>query len=112
MNTANGQEILKAIIGGVEALAKNTFGSAADSAKKDAQAFLDSIKEDLSAWTQQLAQGKISADDLRFQIESKKDLAQMTLLKNTGIAEIKIDEFKNGVVNIISSTILSKIGLG
>jgi DNA-binding Xre family transcriptional regulator len=36
----------------------------------------------------------------------------MTLLKNIGIAEINIDEFKNGVVNIISSTILSKIGLG
>jgi len=111
MNVVNSQEFLTTVLGGVESLAKNIFGTAVDSAKKDAQTFLDSMQENLTTWTQQLALGQISVDDLKWQIESKKDLAQMELLKNVGIAQIKIDEFKKGVVNLICSTILSKIGL-
>ncbi len=110
MNAADGQDMLKNILGSVGALATTTFGSAADSAKQDAEALVTSIQGDISTWSQQLAAGEITADDLKWQIESKKDLAQMDLLKNAGIAQINIDEFKNGLFSIISSTLLSKIG--
>lgn len=109
---ADNQEIIKSIISGIESLASNTFGNAADAAKTDAKKMIDSMQTDLADWAAQVMQGTISEADLRWQVQSQKDLIQMKGMETAGIAKIKVDEFKNGVVAIVCKTILSKIGLG
>ena len=65
------------------------------------QHFLNSIKWDFEIWAQWLKKKWLSEADLKFLIEGKKDLAQIILLKHAGIAEIKIDKFRNGIIDIV-----------
>lgn len=91
-------------------LAKDTVEEYKDEAVEDAKAFLNKIKDDLARWTTQLENGDISEDDLKWLIEGKKDLAEMVLLKQKGLAMAKIGKFQKGLFNLVVATVVSKLG--
>jgi hypothetical protein len=72
-------------------------------AVSDATAFATSMKTDLQNWTSELAQGTLSPDDFKFLVQGKKDLAALVALKQAGLAEAALDQFVNGVLNVIVS---------
>lgn len=100
-------EELKDLLG---PLAEDTLGEFKDDALEDGKSFINKIKADLEEWSKQLAEGKITADEFKWLINSKKGLAEMELLKQKGLAIVKIDKFKSGLLNLVITTVASKLG--
>ncbi len=63
------------------------------------------MKDKLSRWTILLAEGKITAEDFELLVSAQKDLVEMTVLQRAGLAAIKIEQFKNSVINLITDTV-------
>ena len=94
---------------GVIALAKASFKSYINEAEQDAQNLLDGMKDKLQRWVLLLAQGALTTDDFELLITAQKDLVQMAALEQAGLAEIKAEQFRDSVVNLIVDTVLSVI---
>ena len=78
-------------------------------AKKDAFLFLENTKQKLSKWTLLLANKQLNTEDFEWLVNSQKLLLEMNALKLAGLAAIRIDQFKNGVLNTIVDTVFSFI---
>jgi hypothetical protein len=94
---------------GVINLAETELKNYVAQASKDGQALLDSMKNDLQTWTQQLANGQITKDDFTFNVLSEKDSLEMAALEQAGLAEIQVDQFKADVMTLITTTITALI---
>jgi len=84
--------------------AKESWNDVKDAALSDGNDFLNKAKEDIKEWTKQLAEKKITADDFGWLLKGKKDLAELVLLKQKGLAKAALDKFTNGLINIVIST--------
>ncbi len=78
-------------------------------AKSDALQFLGEMKNKLTRWTVLLAQGDITTEDFEWLVTSQKDLVKMNGLKQAGLAAIRVDQFKNSVMNMIVDTVFNFI---
>ncbi|MCL6099012.1 MAG: hypothetical protein M1391_10595 [Bacteroidetes bacterium] len=84
--------------------AKENWNDVKDSAINDGNVFVNKAKEDLKKWTTQLADGKITADDFEWLLKGKKDLAELVLLKQKGLAKAALDKFTNGLMDTVVAT--------
>jgi hypothetical protein len=75
----------------------------------DAKDFVESTKGDLANWTNALEAGELDKDDFESLVRGETDLAEMRSLKEAGLAQITIDTFTNGVVQILINTALAAI---
>lgn len=78
-------------------------------AKKDALLFLIEIKEKLARWTFLLADHQLTTEDFEWLINSQKQLLEMNALSQAGLAAIRVDQFKNSVLNLVVDTVFSFI---
>ena len=86
---------------GIKKLASETLGGHKDIAIRDSKEFIEKTKTDLKKWTDELARGELSQNDFKFLVAGKKDLAELHGLKQAGLTLVKIESFKNGVIDII-----------
>jgi hypothetical protein len=92
-------------------LAVKTFSEYRVAARADALSVLNQLKEVLEIWTVDLAEGKLSQADFEFLVLAQKELIEMNALKQAGLALIKADEFKAGVLKMVITTISSLVKL-
>jgi len=85
-------------------LVKRNLQDHRDEAIADGKEFLEKARADLERWTGLLAEGKLSRDDFEWLVAGKKDLAELTLLKQKGLAQVRVDRFKNGLLDIVIDT--------
>lgn len=78
-------------------------------AGSDAQNLLENLKQNLQAWTFQLASGEISKEDFEFLVMGQKELIEMNVLKQKGMALIELDQLKISLMNQVVKTALSVI---
>lgn len=97
-------ELLDALRDEIMDLAKTHFDDLVDEAVEDAEAFLDDSKEDLKEWTTLLANGDLTQDEYRSLVEGKKDLAEMKALKRAGLAAVRVDRFRDALVDRVVDT--------
>jgi len=71
----------------------------------DGKAFAEETREDLEDWTQKVAEGELTQDDLEWLIHGKKDLAEMEALKQKGLAKAKIDRYRNAMLETVVGTV-------
>ena len=109
MPTINFNSLFSSLETGVANLAKTTVKQYATQAEADGKGFLTNAKSDLQTWTDQLAKGEISKDDFSDLLLGQKDLLALTALKQVGLSEIALDNFKNGIFNLIETTVFSVI---
>lgn len=105
MATTDFSEIFDTMKAGVVELAKGTIKDYVSQATEEGQNALTSMREDLKNWTNQVAKGDMNIDDLKFLIEGSKELTEMRALKQLGIAQIQLDQFKSGLMNLIVGSI-------
>ena len=89
----------------VFALAQNTVNDYVDQARTDGLNLLNESQEKLEKWTLQLANQEIDTGDFEWLVLSQKDVVAMDALKQAGLAEIKIQQFRDGVLKIIVDTV-------
>ena len=105
----NINELLKTIRNGISELAKESFSEFVKEAGSDAESTFNALKEDVESWAGQMQSGELSMDDLKFLMRGKKDLMKISALTQIGAAKIKMDKFKQGVVDLVISSIISVI---
>lgn len=103
------QQIINTLKNSIIKLAESTFKDYKSEAKADGLELLKAVKENLKTWTFELADGKLSKDDFEFLVLGQKELIEINALKQTGMALIKIDEFKTSVLHQIINTVFSLI---
>jgi hypothetical protein len=94
---------------GVTDLAEKDLKDYIAAATTDGKAILASLKEDLKTWTKQLADGSLKADEFKDLLLGQKDNLEMVALKQAGLAEIAVDQFKSDLFDLIADTILGLI---
>ncbi|POY35720.1 hypothetical protein C3K47_13245 [Solitalea longa] len=101
----NFQEIFDELKTDVLDLAKLTFKNFKDDASKDVNDFLAQSEDKLKRWTNLAANNDITKDEFAVLVKGLKDGAEMKLLKQTGLAKVRIDEFKNSLINLVTDTV-------
>jgi len=100
------QAVLATLREGVTSLASNTVQNYVNEAKTDGLNLVESLKTDIQTWGQELAEGKISALDVEFLIMAQKELIEMNALKQAGLGLIKVNEFKNNVLQLVLKAVI------
>lgn len=102
---ANFNEILAEILTGARALALSTVSIYVDEAVADTREFLDQVEERLSRWARLLGAGELTTEEFEYLVRSQSALAEMLALKQSGLALVRVDEFKASLLNLITDTV-------
>jgi hypothetical protein len=92
------------LITNVESFVEEKWSEIKDEAVEDSKDFLTTVKNDVQRWVSLLAEGKLTSDDLLWLIKGKRELAQLLLLKDQGLAKPELDKFFESLIEIIIST--------
>ena|SRR5437867_4223141 len=101
--------IFKSIEDQTKALAEKLFKQYTQQAVSDAKDFLQKSRDDLKRWIEELARGEISKDEFGSLVKGQLDVAEMRALKQAGLAQVKIDTFTDGLLDIVVNAALAAI---
>lgn len=103
------QNVLQTLKQGITTIAEKDIKDYVAAATADGQAILTSLKTDLENWTKELAMGTLNKSEFTDLVQGQKDELELVALKQAGLAEIAVDQFKQDVFNLVSSTITALI---
>ena len=93
----------------VVAFAEDQWKEVKNQAVADGNAFLEGIKADLQNWTNDVAAGKLSQDEVKWLVAGKKDLVALQGLKLAGLAQARRDQFVNGLIAVVANAIAKAV---
>lgn len=93
----------------VAALAAQILAGYEKEALTDFTNYRQHVTDEAQAWLVALAEGAIDAKELQSLIAGEKALLELHALKQTGIAKVALDEFEDGVIQIMFSAITSAV---
>jgi hypothetical protein len=108
MNT-NFEQLYQDLKLGIGDIAKQSFQDYLKEAKASGESALAAMKTDLQRWAQEVETGALTKDDLEFLLQEEAALQELTALKQAGISEIRVDQFRNAVVTAIVGTLTSLV---
>ncbi len=111
MSTTNISQLVQDLQSGVESLAKTSLQDYVNEAKTDGNNVINTIKIDLEEWAKELAAGSLTGEDVAYLIKEEEAFDEMTTLKQAGLAEVRIDKFKNDLIDMIVNTVFGAIKL-
>jgi hypothetical protein len=97
----NIDNVLKSIEEQSRSLVEKLFKQYSQQAFTDLSDFLRKSSADLERWIQELARGEIDKDEFRSLAQGQLDVADMRALKQAGLAQVRIDIFTSGVLDIV-----------
>jgi hypothetical protein len=101
--------IVKTIEEQAKALAERLFKQYGREAVADVTDFLRKSEVDLERWIQELRRHEIGKDGFTSLVQGQIDVAQMRALKQAGLAQVQIDLFTAGMLDIIVSAAFAAI---
>jgi hypothetical protein len=90
-------------------LAQQDLNEFASQGKQDAEAFLEQSRANLAKWVQQLADKEIDQDEFKWLVESQKAAAEMTALQAANAGTVRIEQFRDSVLNVVVKTAVTAI---
>jgi hypothetical protein len=105
MNTIDWQALEKDVLAQVVALAEQIGKEWVTQARSDAMDFLNTSKDFLMTTAQQLASGEIDTELFKSELRGRVDDAEFLALEEAGLAQVRFDEFVNGLVKILTSAV-------
>jgi hypothetical protein len=103
---SNFENFIHIVENNTKKLAKHTLKGFKTEALKDVKAFLEDSKEDLQRWTRLLAIGELSQDDFEWLVIGRKEVIELQVLKQSGLTLVRLDRFKNALLNSVIDTAL------
>lgn len=82
-------------------LAKDEFKDYYEKSKQAIEEFFESSKDKLEQWSIALATGNINGNEFKMLLQSEKDLFTLELLKQAGLKQIRINKFKDQLIDLI-----------
>jgi hypothetical protein len=101
--------ILKSVEDQSKSLAEKLFKQYTRQAVNDVRDFLETSKDDLKRWIEDLVRDDIDKDEFESLVKGQADVAEMHALKQAGLAAVQIDTFTNGVLDIVVSAAFAAI---
>jgi hypothetical protein len=101
--------IFKSVEDQARALAEKLLTRYTQQAVHDVKDFLERSRDDLNRWVAELKRGDIDKDEFESSVKGQRDVAEMRALKQAGLAQVQIDTFTNGVLDIIVSAAFAAI---
>ena len=101
--------ILKNVEDQTKTLAQQQFKQYTQQALGDVKDLLGRSKADLQRWVEELAAGQIDKDEFQSLVQGQIDVAEMRALKQAGLAEVQIESFVNGVIDIVVNAAFAAI---
>ena len=105
----NFDNLLKSVEGETKALGEKLIKGYTTQAWGDIKDFAQESKADLERWTLELRQGLLDADGYQSLVKGQLDVAKMRALKQAGLAQVQIDSFVNGFLEILVNAAVSVI---
>jgi nucleotidyltransferase/DNA polymerase involved in DNA repair len=99
------RKIMNELSENVEDLTKLTVRKYQKDAKRDAEKMIRGMKRDLRRWTRQLEKGDLTTMDFEFLVKSNVDKAKMGALESSGLALIRLQAYRNSLLNLIIDTV-------
>ena len=96
---------------GIASLILGTVKKRSEEALESGKNYLESLKDDLKIWSEQVLSGELSPEDVEWLVNSKKDLADMILLKEKGLSLAAIDHFKNQLSKLLVGAVTKGLGI-
>ena len=109
MSAINFNTVYAELKTGVETVAKSSVQEYLQEAKSDGEKALNSMKANLQHWTQEVENGALTKEDLAFLLQGEEGLSEMVSLKEAGLSEVRIDQFRNGLINMVVGTMTGLI---
>lgn len=109
MNSQELKEILDAIIRGSKKLAVDEFKGRGEDIGKDAKEFLENSKSKIKEWCEKLVSGELKQNEFEYLVKNQANLLKMKTLKQSGMALVAIDNVRQGILDVVSKVILSKV---
>lgn len=103
---ADFQKLLQEIKDQAIAVAKDQLNEYLSEAKLDVESFIVKVQTKLESWTKSLLEGKMDADEFGFLLKSQRDLTELNTLKAKGLAQVRIDKFKNALLDVTLNAVL------
>ncbi|MEJ8572174.1 hypothetical protein [Microbaculum marinum] len=97
-------DILEIALPKIRDLAVEFGNDIVDDVVGDLQQFVRSTADKLQRWNGLLAEEKLAPEEYAFLVKSQVALLQMRALMRAGIAQIRIDKFRNKVIEIVIDT--------
>jgi len=105
----NIEEIFDDIKDGVGTLAENTLKDFVQSAKDDLDAFLEESGEAIERRATMLAKGELTPQEFKFLTKMEVDLAEFHILTAMGIAQTRLERFRQGLISLIIKSVFAAI---
>jgi hypothetical protein len=109
MNTTDIDQLIQNLESGVANLAKSTLQDYEAQAKSDGENAINNLKTNLEQWTVEAENDELTAEDLTYLLKEEGSLDEMTALKQAGLADVRIEEFKNNLVGMITNSVFSLV---
>ena len=109
---ADFNQILKDIKDQLGPLAQKNLKEFAGQGKQDAEAFLEQSRAKLEKWVKQLADKEIDEAEFRWLVESEKAAAEMEALRAANAGTVRIEQFRDSVLNLVVKTAGTAIAAG
>ncbi len=94
-------QIKNDIFGQVAALAKTILGDRKDEIVNETKAFLEESEAEIKAWTEAFVSLKIPKNEYEMLVKTRIDLLKMKALTQAGMTLIQLDNFRQGVLDIV-----------
>jgi hypothetical protein len=83
------------------AIATGSFQKYTKQLLNDGTDFAAKLEEDLKRWAAEYSIHEITKEEFEFLVKSKKDLLEMTALKQEGLAKIELNKLRNAIVDTV-----------
>ena len=103
------QDLVKDILKRCEAAAKDFVKEETEVFLKEGKALVGSITGDLTKWTTACQEGKIDEAGLKRLLKRRQTSMEMQSIKRAGLAEIRVEQLQNQMLNIVVSSISSAL---
>ncbi|MFI5161223.1 MAG: hypothetical protein ACHQHN_08090 [Sphingobacteriales bacterium] len=103
------QQVLQSLKQGIIGIAEKDLKDYVTAATADGQAILRGLEGDLENWTKQLAAGGMNKSEFTDLVLGQKDEIELAALKQAGLAQIAVDQFKQDTFNLITNAITALI---
>ena len=103
------KKIMKDLHNNVDDLTRLTVRKYRKKAKRDAEKMIRDMKKDLRRWTRMLERGELTTRDFEYLVQSHIASAKMSKLEQSGLAIIRLHNFRNALCDIIIDTIFGLV---
>lgn len=90
-------------------LAETLLRGYAAQASSDARAFQARAQQQIAEWLEELRNNEITEKNFASLLRGERDLAEMIALKQAGLAQVALDTFTNGFIEIVLNAALAAI---